>query len=240
LSDSPFVETIIHGHTMSDGTTIRPAESHWHMVFSRYEGKMHAIAVGPLPTAGVASWGKDAEILWIKFKAGTFMPHLPVRNLLNRETMLPDAASRAFWLNGSAWQFPDFENADTFVARLVRGNTLVSDPVVSAALQDHRLATPSRTIRHRFLRATGMTQSHIRQIERAQRAAELLKQGVSILDTIDEMGYFDQPHLTRALKQWVGHTPAQIVRTSRPVACKPMQDNLVKAEHEVATISRIR
>ena len=41
----------------------------------------------------------------------------------------------------------------------------------------------SRTLRHRFLRATGLTQSHIRQFERAQQAAAFLRQGVSILDS---------------------------------------------------------
>jgi methylphosphotriester-DNA--protein-cysteine methyltransferase len=71
-------------------------------------------------------------------------------------------------------------------------------------------------VRHRFLQATGLTQSHIRQVERAQRAATLLRQGVSILDTVYETGYFDQPHLTRSLKQFVGYTPAQMIPVSRP------------------------
>jgi hypothetical protein len=40
--------------------------------------------------------------------------------------------------------------------------------------------------------------------------AALLRHGVSILDTTYELGYLDQPHLTRSLKPWIGHTPAQI------------------------------
>jgi AraC-like DNA-binding protein len=83
-------------------------------------------------------------------------------------------------------------------------------------IQDHPQETPSRTIRHRFLRATGLSRSHIRQIERAQQAAALLRQGVSIPDTVFKLGYFDQPHLTRSLKRWVGHTPAQLMRVMEP------------------------
>ena len=56
----------------------------------------------------------------------------------------------------------------------------------------------------------------IRQMKRAQHAQALLQQGVSILDTVDEAGYFDQPHLTRSLKQFIGYTPAQIIRLSQP------------------------
>jgi AraC-like DNA-binding protein len=41
-------------------------------------------------------------------------------------------------------------------------------------------------------------------------------QGVSILDAVHQAGYFDQPHLTRSLKHFIGLTPAQIIDQSRP------------------------
>lgn len=210
-SDSPYVEAIIRGRTASDGSPLRPAEICWHMVLRRLNGNTDLLVVGPWTSAGVISYTEDTELLWIKFKLGTFLPHLPTRNLLDRETVLPAAAGRSFWLDGSTWQFPDYENADTFVDRLVRAGVLAYDPVVSAVLQDHLKDVPSRTVRHRFRHATGLTQSHIRQMKRAQHAQVLLRQGVSILDTVDEAGYFDQPHLTRSLKQFIGYTPAQIM-----------------------------
>jgi AraC-like DNA-binding protein len=215
-SDSAYVETVTRGWTASDGSTIRPAEVHWHLVFVRHNGRVQPFVVGPWTSAGVVSWAEGAEILWIKFKLGTFMPHLPTRDFLDVERVLPRAASQSFWLNGSAWQFPDYDNAETFIDRLVREDVLVRDPVVNTVLQDQPQEMASRTVRHRFLRATGLTQSHIRQAERAQRAEALLQRGVSILDTVYEAGYYDQPHLTRSLKQWIGHTPAQIIRMSEP------------------------
>jgi AraC-like DNA-binding protein len=140
------------------------------------------------------------------------MPHLPPRDFLDVETTLPGAASHSFWLKGSAWQFPDYDNVETFVDRLVREEVLVRDLVVKAVLQGQPSKLSSRTLRHRFLRATGLTQLHIYQAERARRAAALLEQGVPILDAVYEAGYYDQPHLTRSLKQFIGHTPGQIVR----------------------------
>jgi hypothetical protein len=217
LSDSPFVESITRGRTLSDGETIRPAESHWHMVFTRVNGLVLPLVVGPLTSAGTARWGEDAEIPWIKFKPGTFIPHMPAKNYLDKEVILPEAASRSFWLKGSAWQFPDFENADTFVAQLVRDEILVRDPIVNAVLEGQPTDVADRTVRHRFLQATGLTHNHIHQIQRAQQAAALLRHGKSILDTVYELGYYDQPHLTKSLKQWVGHTPAQIVRANESV-----------------------
>jgi len=215
VSDSPYIESVIRGRTMSEGNTIRPAEIHWHMVFVSHPGGSLPIVVGPLTSSGMASWGEGAEILWIKFKLGVFLPHLPAKDYLNEEQVLPEASSERFWWKGSARQFPNFENVETFIERLVRENDLVRDPVVDAALQDQQLELSPRTLRHRFLQATGQTQSHIRQYERAIKAASLLRHGVSILDTVFEAGYFDQPHLTRSLKQFVGHTPAQILRDAQ-------------------------
>lgn len=179
------------------------------MVLVRQHGKAHLVVVGPWTTAGVVSYTADAELLWIKFKLGAFMPQLPVKSFRDQETILPGAAHNSFWLNGSAHRLPDFDNVEPFVGRLVRDDVLVFDPLVGTALQDQLPAIASRTLRHRFVRATGLSRSHIRQVERAQQAAALLRQGTSIPDTVYELGYFDQSHLTRALKRFIGKTPAQ-------------------------------
>jgi AraC-like DNA-binding protein len=211
-SDSPYVEAITHGIITRADTMIRPAETRWHLVLVRAEGTQRAIVVGPWTSAGVATFGGEAEVLWLRFKLGTYMPHMPVRTIINSETRLPEASSHRFLLDGTAWQFPDWENADTFVDRIVRRGVLARDALVDDVLQKQPHALASRTVRHRFLHATGLTQRHIVQVERAQRAAALLQQGTPIADTMFDLGYFDQPHLTRSLKQWVGHTPAQLLR----------------------------
>jgi len=117
---------------------------------------------------------------------------------------------------------------------------LVRDPVVDGVLQGHAQDLSPRTVRHHFLRTTGLTQGQIRQIERAQRAAALLEQGQSILDTVDELGYFDQPHLTRSVKQWVGHTPAQIICNSNPEACRSIQDGVVLSDYHTGVLADFR
>lgn len=213
-SDAPYVEKVMRGWAVSDGSPTRPAEIHWHMVFSKRNGHVYPLVVGPWSQSGTVTYGAGGEILWIKFKLGVFMPHLPTRTFLDSETPLPGAAGQSFWLKGSAWALPDYENADTFVDRLVRADVLVCEPLVSAALQDQPLSISPRTVRHRFLRATGLTQSAVRQMQRAQQAAALLREGTPILDVVFQLGYFDQPHLTRSLKQFTGCTPAQLLRLS--------------------------
>ncbi|MEZ4614787.1 MAG: helix-turn-helix domain-containing protein [Caldilineaceae bacterium] len=213
-SDSPYIEAVMHGHSLADGSAIRPAETNWHMVFVREQGTFHPLVVGPWRSAGVAQWHADSEILWVKFKLGVFMPHLAFDHIVDNELRLPEGAGPTFRLKSESWELPTAENVETFVARLIHDEILVHDPLVGVVHADEPHEFAPRTIRHRFQRATGLSPKQIQQMMRAQQAAALLQQGASILDTIYKAGYYDQPHLTRALRQWVGYTPSQILHTA--------------------------
>jgi AraC-like DNA-binding protein len=215
LSDSPYVEIIWRGHVDQDYSPVCPADVRWNLLFSKHQGRVRVSAEGATSQFVPKNQFEGAEFLVIKFKLGVFMPHMPAGELLNVDAILPSAAGQSFWLHSSAWEMPDFENVEAFVDRLVRDGTLVVDPVVNAALQAQPLDISSRTVRRRFLRSTGLTHGAIEQIERAQKAAALLGQGVPILDVVDRAGYADQPHLTRSLRRFIGRTPAQIARESQ-------------------------
>lgn len=188
------------------------AASHFEMVVTRHRGKTFLTLRGPETKATTADCPADAEWLGIDFRLGTFIAALLPRNLLDRrDVTLPGASAHAFWLNGSALEYPSFENADVFVSRLVRKGVIVRDSVVDAMMHRRSQTMSLRSMQRHFLRATGLTYSTWRQIERARRAANLLREGVSILDTVYRAGYFDQPHLTRSLKQRIGQTPVEIV-----------------------------
>jgi len=217
LSDSSLVETIWRTQSERLGAFTSIAASHWEMVVSRYQGKTTLTVRGPETKAtslDVSIVG--AEFFGIIFKLGTVMPYLPAGALVDGDVDLPDASSKSFWLNGSAWQFPNYENADTFVDRLVRECLLVYDPIVGAVLQNQPQELSPRSGQRRFVKATGLTRGSIRQIERARYATTLLQQGVSIVDAVMRAGYADQPHLTRSLKYFIGKTPAQIIRKTEP------------------------
>lgn len=51
-SDSPYVETVTHGWTISDGAPIRPAEINWHIVVIRQYGETTLTIVGPWTASG--------------------------------------------------------------------------------------------------------------------------------------------------------------------------------------------
>ena len=217
FSDSPFVERIWRARTERTGGFLSIAASHWEIVVSKYQGETTVTVRGPetkVTPMDVTLVG--SEFFGIIFKHGTVLPYLPAGALVDGDLDLPDASSKSFWLNGLVWQFPNYENADVFVDKLVREDLLVCDPIVEPVLRGEPLELSPRSIQRRFMRATGLTHGTLRQINRARQATILLQEGVSILDTVDMVGYADQAHLTRALKYFIGKTPAQIIHRSEP------------------------
>jgi AraC-like DNA-binding protein len=212
-SDSPFVEKVWRSHSNRAGSFLSVAASHFEMAVTRYRGKTFLTLRGPETRATRADCPAEGEWLGIRFKLGTFMPMLTPGNLRDRrDVTLPAATSHSFWLNGSAWEYPDFENADTFVTWIAQKGLIAHDASIDAALRGRRDALSIRSAQRHFLEATGITHRTVRQIERARHATNLLKQGISILDTVHDAGYFDQAHLTRSLKYLIGQTPVEIIR----------------------------
>ena len=214
-SDSPYVERIWRTQSANSSLFTSLAISHWFIVFWQQYGKNNIAIHGPETRAIVADIPEYADFLGVVFKHGTFMPDFPINQRVNSEVALPEAGSKSFWLNGSAWQFPDYDNIDTFINRLVKRDLLIREPIVDAAFHGQLPDLSSRSIQRRILRATGLTYNTIRQIERARKATILLQQGVSILDTVYQTGYSDQSHLTRSFKHFIGQTPSRIADISK-------------------------
>lgn len=213
FSDSPFVERVWRAHCERPGAFTSIAASCWELVVTRHNGKATMTMRGPETRATPLACAIQAEWVGIYFKPGCFLPQLPVCALVDGSFDLPEAPGERFWLHGVAWQFPTYENAATFVARLVRAALLVCDPIVAATLRNRPQALSPRSVQRHFLHATGLTHGTVRQIERARYAALLLRDGRSIPDVTVEAGYSDQAHLTRSLRHFIGQTPAQLSRT---------------------------
>ncbi len=210
-SDSPFVERIWRARSERGGPFLSIAMSHWEMVVTKLNGRTTVTVRGPETKATSLRCPAGGEWLGIRFPLGTTMPGLPARALVDADTDLPELGRRAFWFEGSAWEVPDFDNVEAFVNRLVRDSLLVRVPVVDAVLHGELNGRSLRTAQRHFVRTTGLTHGAARRIERARYATNLLQQGMPILDAVHEAGYFDQPHLTRSLKHFIGQTPAQIL-----------------------------
>ena len=165
---------------------------------------------GPETRAAAAPVPTDAEIFGIQFSHGAFMPGLDIRRLVDASLTFPASSAGTFRFAGTAWEVPRPDNADAFVERLVAAGALAYDPIVPAAIDRDVVERSTRTLERRVLRATGLTRGMIDQIQRAERAVDLLDRGVTGGEVVHLAGYADQPHMTRSLERLVGRTPSQI------------------------------
>jgi len=212
-SDHPFVEKVWCCYSERADRFLSVAANNFEIVLTQLKGKRFLTLRGPETSATTLQCPGEGEWVAVRFKAATFMPRfLPGSLRDHNDVTLPPATGRSFWLNGSAVEYPDFDNAEAFVRRLVNSGGLVRDPVASDTLLRRPSELSLRSAQRHFLRSTGVTYATFRQIERARHAANLLREGVSILDVVSSLDYFDQAHLTRSLKRFIGETPTQIVQ----------------------------
>jgi len=217
LVDSPFVRTIWRTRSESNDCYTAFADGSWDIILIKHDTTTKVLLGGPMSRATPIPYIEGSEYLGIRFKIGTFIPYLPASRIVDVTSVLPEVRKTAFWLAGTAWEIPTYENVEAFVARLVRRDLLLCDNVVMDALlrEEQTCMLSPRSVQRHFLKITGLTQAYIRQIERANLAANLLRQGTPILTVVHTVGYADQAHMTKSLKHLSGQTPAQIIQASK-------------------------
>jgi hypothetical protein len=183
---------------------------HWGLVLWRQDGRAHAGVTGPDPRTGTAPVPEGATFTGIELAVGASVRGLSPAALDGGGIDLPDTTRRTFRLDGRRWETPGPDDAEALVDRLVRVGSVARDPLVAAVLRGDRPDVSVRTVERRFRATTGLTHGAVRQIERARTAAGLLAADEPAAGVVAKLGYFDEPHLARALRTYVGRTAGQL------------------------------
>lgn len=209
-SDSPVIDRVWRSHSERAGAFHSIAACCWGIVVSRVAGATRVTVRGPETSATAADCPADGEWVGIQFRLGTFMPALPPAGLRDRNDLTLPGDKGHFLLGDDAWEYPTYENAETFVQRLLRRGLIVRDRCVEAVLADEPRHLSERTIQRRVRRATGMSPKTIQQIGRAREATMMLREGVAVAQVVSDLGYVDQAHLSRSVTRFIGQTPGRI------------------------------
>ncbi|WP_399880520.1 helix-turn-helix domain-containing protein [Streptomyces sp. BBFR51] len=180
------------------------------LVFWELDGRAYAAVTAPETRTGTAPVPEGATFTGIEFAVGTSLRIVPTPALVDAGIELPDATRRTFRLDGARWETPGPDDAEALVGRLVRAGIVIRDPLVDEVLRGRSPAVSGRTVERRFRAATGLTRGAVRQIERARTAAGLLAAGTPATAVVAALDYFDEPHLARALRAYVGRTAKQL------------------------------
>ena len=212
LSDSPFVEKVWRSRSDRGGPFVSIAQSHFEMAVTRHQGRTFITLRGPETQATRADCPPDGEWLGIRFRLGTFMPRLTPGELRDRnDVTLPDADAALVLAERIRLRLSGLRER-----RHVRRPARAEGPASCATRSWTRCCAaarmPGRSVQRSATSCARPASSHgaVRQIERARRAALLLRDGVPILDVVHAAGYYDQAHLTRSLRHRIGLTPLAV------------------------------
>ncbi|BCJ48331.1 hypothetical protein GCM10010168_77430 [Actinoplanes ianthinogenes] len=159
---------------------------------------------GPETTATTAPIPPDAEFLGIRFALGAVVQPHPAASIVDGYATLPVTDSGRIIIGGEDWEAPTYENAEHFVRRLRDAGLLVPSDLWK---EGHPGGDRSRRTRQRRYRViTGLSEAAVTQIDRANAAATMLRDGLDWRTVVATLGYFDQAHLAHALRRYVGHT----------------------------------
>lgn len=186
------------------------ASETWGLVFWEEGGTPRAAVVGPESRTAIAPVPPDTSFLGVQFALGTSLRMADMATLVDGDIPLPDVSAKTFWLDGRRWQTPGADDVEVWVDRLVRHGALMQDPVVAGVLRGDRPPLSPRTVERRFRAATGLTRGAVRQISRVRTAADMLTGGVPVADVVAKCGYYDEPHLARALRRFVGRSAQEL------------------------------
>ncbi|MEV0236330.1 helix-turn-helix domain-containing protein [Nonomuraea sp. NPDC050786] len=209
-SDSAWVDTVWtctseHVTAMTSIAGVR-----WGLVFWEHAGRSYAGITGPETRTSTAPVPEGATFTGIEFAVGTSLRSVPTPALVDGGIALPDTTRRTFRLDGARWETPGPDDAEALVESLVRAGIVLRDLLVTDVVRGYRPVVSGRTVERRFRAATGLTRGAIRQIERARIAAQLLSAGDPAADVVAKLDYFDEPHLARALRSYIGRTVRQL------------------------------
>ncbi len=217
-SDSHLIHAISRSIYLEDSQDVTTPDGSWDIVFIKHQDQVKVLLTGLITQPVALANQAGDEIFVISFKPGVFLSHLAGTQTVDTGSLLPKARNHSFWIGSDIVEIPTFENVESFVARLTKNSLLANDEIVTAVLERGAEETnlfSERSIQRHFMLATGMTFKRLQQIQRAQKAVELLKQGKAAVDVAYEVGYSDQPHMTKALKQMMGQTPGEIIKASQ-------------------------
>ena len=212
FSDSPLVESVTEIHYDEPTREWSTPDGRWELVVLRSRGKTIVLQTGLISRPVLLENAAGDSLLAISFKPGVFAPCAPGATMLDRALVRPLVTARSFAIDGEALEIPTFESADQLVQRLATKGILSCDELVESAARGEPRAISPRSMQRHFMTALGMTPKQFEQIQRACRAVDLLRGGMTPSAVAHEAGYSDQPHLTRALRSIMGQTPAAIVR----------------------------
>lgn len=210
-SEHPYVHTVWQTRNLDDGVYVSTPDGSWDLILAiDAVGDRKMLLTGQATRPALIPYAAGSSSVVISFAPWVYLEPPVLADLVDEVLPLAGVGANQFSLLGHTFAFPTYAQAEKLVDDLIAAGLLKCDEVVDGLIKGKPGAYSSRTVQRHFLQATGLTHKTFQQIHRAQEAVRLLKQGTRPAEAAADVGYTDQPHLTRSLRRIMGTTPGDV------------------------------
>ena len=208
-SPLPFIQCLWRAKVVQEGEYDDPAKDTWGLAFTRRaDGSLSAELLGQSFRYRLLDSAIGDEYWGVEFYSHVTMRGVDKPAITGKLVHLP-VSGEHFSIGHDSYSIPTFEQLETFCRELAEQGVISHTARSFSRLRMTSLRNAQRAHRQTVV----LTHKQVEQIKRAERAAVLLKTGMTPTEVAAETGYADQAHMTRSLKSLLGKTPAQIKQT---------------------------
>jgi len=146
----------------------------------------------------------------IRLQPGVQLRNFPVEQIADSFRTVSADSEGWFHFEGQQLQFPGFHNAEQLIIQMQKRGLIIGKAIDGT--EGPKEGISSKSYSRLVKRTTGLSPHKLKQLQRIHEALQLLQQGAPATKVAAELGFVDQAHLTRAAKQFLGHTPRELLR----------------------------
>lgn len=180
------------------------------IILVRSKDRAKIVLRGPETKPRNEHYMPDTTWIGIRLHPGVRLRNFHARQYINCSRSLPADDSGRFYYEGVSLRFPEFDDAEVLVEQM-RDLGLIYGTALSD--QDSIRQEMSPKTYARFIKQnTGLSPYKLHQLQRMSQVFRLLQEGTPPATIASELGFADQAHLHRAVKQFFGHTPKELLK----------------------------
>lgn len=146
----------------------------------------------------------------IRLYPGVRLKNFDAQKYLDCSRPLQANSNGDFHFEGTLLSFPEFDKAEVLIEQMydlgyIRGGVIDIQGVSRKELSSKAY---SRYIKQN----TGLSPYKLHQLQRMSKVFRLIQERVPLSTIAFDEGFADQAHLHRAVKQYLGHTPKELLR----------------------------
>jgi len=145
----------------------------------------------------------------IRLQPGVRVKNFPAQQFLDSFKTVPADSNGRFQFEGTQLHFPDFDTAERLIEQMQKLGLISGKALDTQEFPKQGIS--SKSYSRLVKRNTGLSPYKLHQLQRIHTALHLLKQGKPAVEVAAELGFVDQAHLNRATKQFLGHTPKELL-----------------------------